>query len=166
MDKKSDSNHSTRFHTALGWMKISADEDHITSVVFDDNDEMGLLEPETENPLLLKCREQLQEYFEGKRHDFDLPLAPKGTGFQQEVWQNLMRIPYGHTISYLTLAQTLGDINATRAVANANGRNPLAIIVPCHRVIGSNGSLTGYAGGLWRKKWLLGHEMGVQELFS
>ena len=101
---------------------------------------------------------QLQEYFEGKRNHFSFTLHPIGTAFQQKVWDELRNIPYGTTCSYLDVAKKLGDVKAIRAVAAANGKNPLWIVVPCHRVIGSNGSLTGYAGGLWRKKWLLEHE--------
>lgn len=101
---------------------------------------------------------QLQEYFDGKRKDFDFKLNPKGTDFQKKVWQELLNIPFGKTMSYMDLSKKLGDVKAIRAVASANGKNPLWIVVPCHRVIGTDGSLTGYAGGLWRKKWLLEHE--------
>ncbi|MDD7887207.1 methylated-DNA--[protein]-cysteine S-methyltransferase [Flavivirga sp. 57AJ16] len=104
------------------------------------------------------CVCQLKEYFEGKRSQFNLKLNPQGTEFQKKVWKQLEQIPYGKTLSYLELSKQLGDVKAIRAVANANGKNPLWIIVPCHRVIGSDGSLTGYAGGLHRKKWLLEHE--------
>ena len=106
---------------------------------------------------------QINEYFEGKRTDFDLLLNPSGTDFQQRVWKELLQIPYGTTVSYLQLSKTLGDVKAIRAVAAANGKNPLWIVVPCHRVIGSDGSLTGYAGGLSRKKWLLEHESPVKQ---
>ena len=106
---------------------------------------------------------QLQEYFEGKRQNFTLELNPQGTDFQKRVWQALLEIPYGKTVSYLELSKTLGDVKAIRAVAAANGKNPLWIVVPCHRVIGSDGSLTGYAGGLHRKKWLLEHESPVKQ---
>lgn len=101
---------------------------------------------------------QLQEYFEGRRQTFSLVLNPEGTPFQKKVWQALLNIPFGKTVSYLELSKTLGDPKAIRAVAAANGKNPLWIVVPCHRVIGSDGSLTGYAGGLFRKQWLLEHE--------
>lgn len=101
---------------------------------------------------------QLQEYFEGKRTDFDLKLNPQGTEFQQKVWKSLLEIPYGKTVSYMDQTKKIGDVKAIRAVASANGKNPLWIAVPCHRVIGTNGSLTGYAGEIWRKKWLLEHE--------
>lgn len=121
------------------------------------------------SPMLINCVEQLIQYFNGQRRVFELPLNQTGTPFQQEVWNLLVTIPFGKTISYLDLARKTGDSKATRAVANANGRNNIAIIVPCHRVIGSNKDLVGYAGGLWRKKWLLEHEMkvayGVQTLF-
>lgn len=107
---------------------------------------------------LKECASQLQEYFNGQRNHFDFKLNPQGTDFQQKVWQELLNIPFGKTMSYLDLSKKLGDVKAIRAVASANGKNPLWIVVPCHRVIGTDGSLTGYAGGLWRKKWLLEHE--------
>ncbi|TMM58821.1 methylated-DNA--[protein]-cysteine S-methyltransferase [Maribacter algarum] len=106
---------------------------------------------------------QLREYFDGQRENFDLQLNPQGTSFQQGVWEELLNIPFGKTMSYLELSKKLGDVKAIRAVAAANGKNPLWIIVPCHRVIGSDGSLTGYAGGLHRKKWLLAHENPVKQ---
>ena len=121
------------------------------------------------SPMLIQSIEQLIQYFHAERRQFDLPINQIGTSFQKEVWNQLMSIPYGRTISYLELARRLGDHKATRAVASANGKNNVCIIVPCHRVIGANGELVGYSGGLWRKKWLLEHEMkvayGVQTLF-
>jgi AraC family transcriptional regulator of adaptative response/methylated-DNA-[protein]-cysteine methyltransferase len=108
-----------------------------------------------EHPLLNALASELREYFEGARREFTLPLAPQGTGFQQRVWQELRCIPYGQTISYEDLAARLGNPAAVRAVAQANGRNPISILIPCHRVIGKNGALTGYGGGLWRKRLLL-----------
>jgi methylated-DNA-[protein]-cysteine S-methyltransferase len=107
---------------------------------------------------LALARRQLDEYFAGDRRDFDLPLEPEGTAFQQRVWRALLAIPYGTTCSYGELARAIGRPAASRAVGAANGKNPLAIIVPCHRVIGANGTLTGYGGGLPIKRWLLGHE--------
>ena len=106
---------------------------------------------------------QFQEYFEGQRTDFTLELNPEGTDFQKKVWKKLRTIPYGKTISYLELAKQLGDVKAIRAVAAANGKNPLWIVIPCHRVIGSKGDLIGYAGGLARKKWLLELESPVKQ---
>jgi methylated-DNA-[protein]-cysteine S-methyltransferase len=103
-------------------------------------------------------RAQLTEYFAGVRHEFDLPLAPHGTDFQRQVWAELRRIPFAETTTYGELAERIGNPRAVRAVGMANGRNPISIIVPCHRVIGSDGTLTGYAGGLAAKEWLLAHE--------
>lgn len=108
--------------------------------------------------LLADAATQLEEYFEGDRKSFQLKLNPGGTAFQKKVWKALMDIPHGKTLTYLQLSKVLGDPLAIRAVAAANARNPIWIIIPCHRVIGSDGSLTGYAGGLHRKKWLLNHE--------
>lgn len=122
-----------------------------------------------EHPLIKKCMQQLQEYFDGKRTDFDLPLQQEGSAFQQSVWAVLNDISYGKTVSYLQLSKRIGNAKAIRAVGITNGKNAISIIVPCHRVIGSNGNLTGYGGGLWRKQWLPEHEAkfanGVQQLF-
>ena len=109
---------------------------------------------------------QLQEYFAGERHEFDVPLDPVGTDFQQSAWRELRRIPYGTTISYGEQARRLGDVNKSRAVGAANGRNPISIVVPCHRVVGSNGSLTGFAAGIEAKAWLLRHEQGTKTLLD
>lgn len=122
------------------------------------------IEITTEFPKDLKqAVEQLQDYFDGKRTTFSFKINPTGTEFQKKVWQQLLKIPYGKTYSYLELSKKLGDVKAIRAVATANGKNPLWIVIPCHRVIGADGSLTGYAGGLWRKKWLLDHENPVKQ---
>lgn len=139
----------------LGTTEIIGDENGISSIAILDSEQ----EITTEIPDLLKeAVTQLQDYFSGTRHNFTFKLNPKGTEFQQKVWQELLNIPFGKTMSYLELSKKLGDVKAIRAVASANGKNPLWIVVPCHRVIGTDGSLTGYAGGLWRKKWLLEHE--------
>lgn len=139
----------------LGFTKLVGDDEGISSVVVLNSEEKVTdIIPDC----LQDCAYQLQEYFEGKRQHFDLKLNPEGTNFQKQVWNELLNIPYGKTNSYLELSKRLGDVKAIRAVANANGKNPLWIIVPCHRVIGSDGSLTGYAGGLHRKQWLLEHE--------
>jgi methylated-DNA-[protein]-cysteine S-methyltransferase len=140
--------------TPLGIAKITGDEDGVLSISIADEGTIS-----TDIPSVLQeASQQLSDYFEGKRTHFDLKLNPKGTDFQQKVWRELQNIPFGKTISYLELSKKLGDVKAIRAVAAANGKNPLWIVVPCHRVIGSDGSLTGYAGGLGRKKWLLEHE--------
>ncbi|WP_055447396.1 methylated-DNA--[protein]-cysteine S-methyltransferase [Lacinutrix mariniflava] len=142
-------------NSPLGITKIVGDMDGIASVsVLNSNEKVSDIIPE----VLEDCVLQLNEYFKGERQQFSLELNPKGTVFQERVWDALSTIPYGKTTSYLQLSRQLGDEKAIRAVANANGKNPLWIIVPCHRVIGSNGSLTGYAGGLHRKQWLLEHE--------
>lgn len=138
----------------LGITKIQGDTTGITAISVLSEGEVSNTIPESLQEAVL----QLQEYFEGKRTEFTFPLNPKGTDFQQKVWKALLKIPYGKTTSYLELSKKLGDVKAIRAVASANGKNPLWIVVPCHRLIGSDGSLTGYAGGLWRKKWLLEHE--------
>ena len=151
--------------TPLGLAKISGDNNAITAItVLDFNSEeerLSFLQKQKSSEIpehIEDCKYQLKEYFDGKRKSFDLNLNPQGTIFQKQVWEALNQIPFGKTISYLELSKQLGDVKAIRAVANANGKNPLWIITPCHRVIGSDGSLTGYAGGLHRKKWLLEHE--------
>ena len=108
--------------------------------------------------------QQLNDYFKGELEEFSLKLNPQGTAFQQKVWKALNEIPFGKTCSYLDLSRKLGDEKAIRAVASANGKNPLWVVIPCHRVIGSDGSLTGYAGGLQRKQWLLNHENNTSQL--
>lgn len=141
--------------TPLGNLLIEGDENGLTSLYII-SDEIKITH--TSQKTLEDAIIQLQEYFEGKRKQFTIRLNPQGTNFQKKVWQKLLEIPFGTTISYQQLSNQLGDSKAIRAVANANSKNPLWIIIPCHRVIGSDGSLTGYAGGLWRKKWLLEHE--------
>ena len=161
--------HSTYYHSPVGLLKISGTNDYISEVTFHDTTQKAEGNKKHLPPMLINCVEQLIQYFNAQRRIFELPLNQPGTAFQQEVWNELITIPYGKTISYLELARKTGDTKATRAVANANGKNNIAIIVPCHRVIGSNKDLVGYAGGLWRKKWLLELEAkvahGVQTLF-
>jgi methylated-DNA-[protein]-cysteine S-methyltransferase len=115
------------------------------------------------HPFLFEVQRQLMEYFTGTRKEFDLPLVYKGTPFQEAVWSSLLKIPYGETISYKDLARSLGREKGFRAIGAANRANPIAIIIPCHRVIGAQGSLVGYGGGLWRKRWLLAHEKKYKE---
>lgn len=143
------------FKSPLGFTKIEGDKNGIASVsVLNSEEKVSDIIPDE----LEDCVNQLKEYFNGLRTSFSLKLNPKGTDFQKRVWSELQNIPYGKNMSYLELSKKLGDVKAIRAVANANGKNPLWIIVPCHRVIGTDGSLTGYAGGLHRKQWLLEHE--------
>lgn len=139
----------------LGYTKIVGDKDGIVSVSVLNSDEK---ETDIIPDELQDCVYQLNEYFGGSRTSFSLKLNPDGTTFQKQVWNELQNIPYGKTISYLELSKRLGDVKAIRAAASANGKNPIWIIIPCHRVVGSDGSLTGYAGGLHRKQWLLEHE--------
>lgn len=145
--------------TPIGYAELKGDENGLASItVFNDEKPLDII-PE----ILEEAVYQFNEYFEGTRTAFDLKLNPQGTDFQKKVWDALLQIPYGKTISYLELSKKIGDVKAIRAVASANGKNPLWIIVPCHRVIGSNGDLTGYAGGLHRKKWLIEHESPVKQ---
>ena len=160
---------TTYYHSPVGQLKITGTADFILEVSFHDVTQKSEGKKKHLPPLIIQCIEQLIHYFNGEIRIFNLPINQEGTAFQKEVWNELMSIPYGRTISYLELAIKTGDPKATRAVANANGKNNVAIIVPCHRVIGSDKTLVGYGGGLWRKKWLLEHEMkiahGVQTLF-
>ncbi|MGG6229444.1 methylated-DNA--[protein]-cysteine S-methyltransferase [Tenacibaculum sp. SDUM215027] len=151
---------TTYYKTPIGIAKIKGDQNGIQSISVIDDD----IETLTEVPTCLQeCVTQLDEYFAGTRKEFDLKMNPQGTVFQQSVWDELLNIPFGRTRSYLEQTKQLGDVKAIRAVASANSKNPIWIIIPCHRVIGSNGSLTGYAGGIWRKKWLLEHESGIKQ---
>ncbi|WP_280540521.1 methylated-DNA--[protein]-cysteine S-methyltransferase [Chromohalobacter sp. 11-W] len=135
----------------LGMLRILASEHGIREIAFVDSAET----PAAPSPLTKTCREQLSAYLKGELRDFDVPLDPQGTPFQQRVWQALARIPFGETRSYAEIARDIDNLKAVRAVGAANGRNPLPIVVPCHRVIGRDGTLTGYAGGIERKAWLL-----------
>lgn len=161
--------YTTYYHSPIGLLKITGTEDYITEITFHDTTQKPSGSKKNMPPLLINCVEQLIQYFNGQRRQFELPLNQPGTPFQQEVWNNLITIPFGKTKSYVELARMTGDPKATRAVANANGKNNIAIVIPCHRVIGANKDLVGYMGGLWRKKWLLEMEAkvahGVQTLF-
>ncbi len=145
-------------HTPLGWMKFEGDSSFIRQCHWIDEEEAvigGAKEkPEWQDQL----EAQLKEYFDKQRQDFNLPVDPQGTEFQQVVWTRLREIPHGETNSYLDLAKEFGNRDLSQAVGNAVGANPLLLLIPCHRVIGTNGSLTGYAGGLDKKQWLLEHE--------
>jgi len=144
-----------KVESPLGILILKSDGQAVTEISFSEEDQ----EIQNSCAVLESCQEQLNDYFAGKLVSFDLPLKPEGTEFQQKVWTELLKIPYGETITYMELAVRLGDIKAIRAVGTANGRNPIAIIIPCHRVIGAGNKLTGYAGGIWRKKALLELEM-------
>lgn len=143
-------------HSPIGQLKLTADENSISSIlfVFDDTE----MDAENSNEVLETCKQQLNEYFSGLRTEFDVEINQEGSEFQKRVWNELVKIPHGKTVSYNYIAERVGGKNMMRAVGSANGKNQISIIVPCHRVIGSDGSLTGYAGGMWRKEWLLKHE--------
>jgi methylated-DNA-[protein]-cysteine S-methyltransferase len=147
--------HVAYYQSPIGTLEITGTEAGIVAIRF--LDEPPAVLPEIHLALETGIQ-QLDEYFQGQRREFTLPLQLSGTDFQQRVWSALLNIPFGATRSYLEIAEALGDRNAVRAVGLANGQNPIAIVVPCHRVIGSDGSLVGYGGGLWRKQWLLEHE--------
>lgn len=147
-------------NSPIGKLQITGDENGIASVIFLEENQMLT---ETIPQCLEDAVIQLEEYFLRKRKTFALELNPSGTDFQKTVWQELLKIPYGKTTNYLQMAKNLGDPKVIRAAASANGKNPISIIIPCHRVIGSDGSLTGYAGGLWRKKALLELELEHQQ---
>ena len=161
--------HYTYYESPLGLLQIGGTDHYIGELSFVDNKDQLIHGEPGITEIMHQCTEQLIEYFHGKRQQFDLPIHQVGTEFQLRVWNKLLDIPYGKTISYLDLAKKLGDPKVIRAAATTNGKNKIAIIVPCHRVIGSDRSLTGYSGGMWRKKWLLQHEFkiahGVQTLF-
>ncbi len=148
----------TYFPSPIGAIEIKYDESFIYGFHFMSETDARKETHSAELPVVLKATAQLSDYFKGQLKQFDLPLQFTGTDFQKKVWQQLVSINFGKTISYLQLAKQLGDEKCIRAAASANGKNPFAIIVPCHRVIGTDGSLTGYAGQLWRKQWLLDHE--------
>lgn len=142
---------TTYYRSPAGWIEITAHSGGISKLIFREPE--GDILPAA--GLLADCTDRLSSYFQGKLKEFGLPLAPAGSEFQLRVWNELLKIPYGRVISYSELAERVGGPTYTRIVGQANGRNPVAILIPCHRVIGSNGALTGYAGGLWRKQFLL-----------
>ena len=148
------------FNSPIGIIEILADENAILHILFLDDVSESILDnaDKHENVITRLAKQQLHDYFFKDKQTFSLPLHFFGTTFQHKVWQRLQQIPFGKTISYQQLSIHLGDEKCIRAAASANGKNPFAIVVPCHRVIGKNGTLTGYAGGLWRKQWLLEHE--------
>jgi methylated-DNA-[protein]-cysteine S-methyltransferase len=146
-------------HSPIGYLRLDGDEMGVASIFFKEADEGA---SEFVPQCLVDCRVQLEEYFAGKRKVFDLLLRPLGTDFQLSVWNALLSIPFGVTRSYKDVALALKKEKAVRAVGAANGQNPLSVVIPCHRVIGSNGALTGYGGELWRKEWLLAHERNLE----
>jgi methylated-DNA-[protein]-cysteine S-methyltransferase len=156
--------HFFHFQSPLEWLKVSTLAEELCAIEFIDskNTPKQLLLPQ--NQFQTTVEKQLSEYFEGTRTEFSLPLRLDGTGFQKQIWEYLLDIPFGKTLTYMDLAKQYGDIKAIRAVGMANNKNPLPVVVPCHRVIGSDGSLVGYAGGLAIKEWLLRHEGVITQL--
>jgi methylated-DNA-[protein]-cysteine S-methyltransferase len=153
--------------TPIGELELCANDAGLVSVLFVSTHKKELVkQAETEHPVLTETEKQLKAYFDKKRKEFDLPLALEGTDFQKRVWNQLTKTRFGKTINYLELAKQLGDEKCIRAAASANGKNPISIIIPCHRIIGSDGTLVGYSGNLERKQWLLQHEGAYQDLFS
>ncbi|HET6527668.1 MAG TPA: methylated-DNA--[protein]-cysteine S-methyltransferase [Balneolaceae bacterium] len=151
------SSNQTWYSSPVGILHLKTDGESLTAAHF--SDAKPALATHPSNHLVIRqAITQLDEYFEGKRAAFDLPLAPDGTDFQQSVWKKLQEIPFGQTITYGELAEMLGDVNKVRAVGKANGKNPIPVIIPCHRVIGANNKLVGYGGGIENKRWLLQHE--------
>jgi methylated-DNA-[protein]-cysteine S-methyltransferase len=147
--------YTAHYQSPIGTVEIKATGEGIVALDFIDRPQAS----DVELPEVFKeCVKQIDEYFRGRRKAFSLNLSLRGTEFQNTVWRRLVTIPYGRTYSYGEFAKAIGKPAACRAVGNANGKNPISIIVPCHRLIGSDGSLTGYGGGLWRKEWLLKHE--------
>ncbi|WKZ68046.1 MAG: methylated-DNA--[protein]-cysteine S-methyltransferase [Melioribacteraceae bacterium] len=143
-------------NSPVGYLEIVENNDAIIKINYL---EEHVIIKENKLYYLNKTIAQINEYFKGKRKQFDLKLKPEGTDFQKEVWKEVLKIPFGETRSYQEIADNLGDPGAVRAVGNANGHNPIPILIPCHRVIGSDGKLTGYSGGISRKEWLLKHEL-------
>ena len=149
--------YTTYYKSPLGPVKIVGNQDSIVFLDFVEEERPG----DADLPFCLKAGvKQIDEYFKGNRSKFLLNLDPAGTKFQRSVWRQLEKIPFGEVVSYGQIAEAIGNPRACRAVGNANGKNPISIIIPCHRVIGSDGRLTGYGGGLWRKEWLIKHERG------
>ena len=154
----------TVMESPIGPLRLVEHDGAITAIEFSpfrEGDGRPRGERQDDHPLLVECVRQLTAYFDRDLKEFDLPLAPEGSEFQRRVWDGLRQIPYGETWSYRDLAEHLGQPTAVRAVGLANGRNPVSIVVPCHRVVGANGSLTGYGGGLERKQLLLDLERGL-----
>lgn len=151
------------YESPIGVIEITGTQDAITSILFSEKDKRkNYPQPETPS-VLIECYNQLDEYFQGTRYEFTIPYHLEGSIFQKKVWRALTEIPYAEVESYKDIAVAIENEKAVRAVGSANGKNKLTIVIPCHRVIGANGKLTGYAGGLWRKEWLLGHEKKHKE---
>ncbi|WP_342434152.1 methylated-DNA--[protein]-cysteine S-methyltransferase [Neobacillus sp. FSL H8-0543] len=151
------------YQTPIGVLEIEGTNEGICSILFSDQEKPVHNKKDDLPKVLVDCYDQLDEYFKGERTSFTIPFLLEGTDFQKKVWNALTSIPYAQTGSYRDIAVSIGNEKAVRAVGSANGKNKLTIVVPCHRIIGSSGKLTGYAGGLWRKEWLLQHEGSINK---
>ena len=158
--------HKLEYKSPIGVIEIIGTGGAISSIMFSERDVVWDC-VQDESPTILKdCLQQLDQYFKGGRHEFTFPYNFEGTDFQKKVWNALTKVPCAETVSYKDIADSIGNEKAVRAVGTANGKNKLSIVIPCHRIIGSNGKLTGYAGGLWRKEWLLQHELTFYKYMS
>ncbi|MBP2242027.1 methylated-DNA-[protein]-cysteine S-methyltransferase [Cytobacillus eiseniae] len=154
--------HKLDYQSPIGVLEIIGTDEAIHAILFSERETAQPQNGEVPEALM-SCYRQLDEYFQGKRQDFTFPYTYEGTDFQKQVWNELTSIPYAETGSYKKIAEQIGNEKAVRAVGTANGKNKLSIVIPCHRIIGANGKLTGYAGGLWRKEWLLQHEKSIKK---
>lgn len=158
--------HKLDYESPIGVIEILGTDDGICSIMFSEREKTENAMQNEAPKVLMDCFDQLDEYFKGLRQEFTFPYIFEGTNFQKTVWTALTRITYAKTGSYKDIAVLIGNEKAIRAVGSANGKNKLSIVIPCHRIIGSNGKLTGYAGGLWRKEWLLKHERSFKRVMT
>ena len=154
------------YASPIGMVEIIGTHEAVLSILFSEQDKIEHVVQAETPPVLIDCYNQLDEYFKGQRQEFTFTYQLEGTYFQTAVWNALTTIPYAATASYKDIAASIGNEKAIRAVGSANGKNKLSIVIPCHRIIGSSGKLTGYAGGLWRKEWLLQHERSMKRVTS
>ncbi|PLX11724.1 MAG: cysteine methyltransferase [Marinilabiliales bacterium] len=149
----------SNYHSPLGSLQIKSDGENITGIDFlDTNNQAPVVEDENEPSVISECKTQLTEYFNRERKEFTVKIKPEGSAFEKRVWTKVSAVPFGQVDSYSSIAKLVGNVNSSRVVVNANRRNRIPVIIPCHRIISMDGKLTGYAGGLWRKKWLLEFE--------
>lgn len=155
--------HQVEFQSPIGIIEITGTDKAIRSILFSEKNNISASLTQDSPQVIKECQQQLEEYFQGQRMDFTFACEATGTDFQQKVWTALTDVPYAETVSYGAIAKAVGSEKAVRAVGNANSKNKLSIVVPCHRIIGANGKLTGYAGTLPRKEWLLRHEKACRD---
>lgn len=158
--------HKLDYESPIGVIEIVGNDEGIYSIMFSEQEKIANNLRDDTPKVVKDCFDQLEQYFKGIRHEFELPFVLEGTAFQKTVWTALTTIPFAQTGSYKDIAVLIGNEKAVRAVGSANGKNKLSIVIPCHRIVGSNGKLTGYAGGLWRKEWLLQHEKTFESSYT